>query len=216
VSSEWLIAALPLLVSAGVDLPSNHASGVEGQDLRCSLHARLRGGRVLDIGDSMTFEAVGQSALDGSRPTAIDNQQAAEHKSSLRANGGLGRLDAGPYRNEAVGTADFTGGATDTGANASGSMPLHKPKFDSVLAQFTVEFRIVARVSHRHTQSIRSAAGSTSMRDYVLPVPVVVRLPKPAAAQMLADAGTPARLTDPYKLFAPPAEGAGAGTGTSG
>ncbi|WP_206281554.1 hypothetical protein, partial [Streptomyces prasinopilosus] len=51
VSSEWLMAALPLLTSAGCDLPTGHLSGWEGQDLSTSLHARLRNGRVLGTGD---------------------------------------------------------------------------------------------------------------------------------------------------------------------
>ncbi|MFD0271671.1 hypothetical protein ACFVGY_34640 [Streptomyces sp. NPDC127106] len=39
-----------------------------GQDLRASLNARLRNGRVLGLGDKMTFETVGQSHLEAPRP----------------------------------------------------------------------------------------------------------------------------------------------------
>lgn len=84
VSTEWLISALPLLTAAGADLPVVHASGVRGQDLRTSLHARLRGGRVLGVGDKMTFETVAQSSLDAPRPTGTDHQRAVEHGTSVR------------------------------------------------------------------------------------------------------------------------------------
>jgi hypothetical protein len=213
VSTEWLIAALPLLTSAGADLPANHASGLEGQDLSCSLHARLRDGKVLDKGDKMTFEAVAQSTLDAARPTAVDNQQSAEHRGSARAAGGAGLLNADQIRmNELVGTANLSGGTTDTGAAASGSMPLHKPKSTSVLVQFSLEFRIVARVHNRHTQRLRSANASTGVRDYLLVTPVVIRMPEPAVRDMLAKAGGLAHITDPHRVFATdgePAAGAG-------
>jgi hypothetical protein len=87
--------------------------------------------------------------------------------------------------NNVVGTGNFTGRATSSADNGSGTVPLQKPRDKSALVQFTLEFRIVARVHHRHTQRVRSASGSTSVQDYVLPTPVVIRMPELAVRQML-------------------------------
>lgn len=194
VSTEWLISALPLLTAAGVDLPVVHASGARGQDLRTSLHARLRGGRVLGVGDKMTFETVAQSALDAPRPTGTDHQQAVEHNKSVRGLGGAGVLNADEFRmNQFLGNADQAGGATDTSAHASGSMPLHKPKFESTLVQFTLDVRVVARVSDRG----RSGAPSVAVRDFTVPTPVVLRIPAPVVRKMLQDPANRTRLHDP-------------------
>ncbi|MET8452602.1 hypothetical protein [Streptomyces sp. NPDC005209] len=192
VSTEWLIAALPLLTSAGVDLPPVHASGVEGQDLRASLHARLRAGRVLGLGDKMTFETVGQSHLEAPRPTQTDGQSSAEHGRSARGLFGAGVLNADEFRlNQLMGNAGGSGGTTDAAVNASGSMPLHKPKFESVLVQFTLDVRVVARVTNR----VRSGRTSTAVRELTLPTPVVIRMPAPVVRRMLATQGD--QLRDP-------------------
>ncbi|MFD1276650.1 hypothetical protein ACFQ51_47590 [Streptomyces kaempferi] len=194
VSTEWLISALPLLTAAGADLPVVHASGVRGQDLRTSLHARLRGGRVLGVGDKMTFETVAQSSLDAPRPTGTDHQRAAEHGTSVRGLGGAGVLNADEFRmNQFLGHADRAGGATDAAAHGSGSMPLHKPKSESTLVQFTLDVRVVARVSGRG----RSGAASVAVRDLTLPVPVVVRMPAPLVRRMLQDPSRHGTLQDP-------------------
>ncbi|MFJ1608769.1 hypothetical protein ACIOHS_36280 [Streptomyces sp. NPDC088253] len=194
VSTEWLISALPLLTAAGVDLPVVHASGAQGQDLRTSLHARLRAGRVLGVGDKMTFETVAQSALDAPRPTGTDHQQAVEHNKSVRGLGGAGVLNADEFRmNQLLGNADQTGGATDTSAHGSGSMPLHKPKFEATLVQFTLDVRVVARVRDRG----RSGAPSVAVRDFTVPAAVVVRIPVPVARRMLQDPSNHTKLHDP-------------------
>lgn len=193
VSTEWLIAALPLLTAAGVDLPPVHATGATGQDLHASLHARLRAGRVLDVGDKMTFETVAQSGLDAPRPTGGDGQQANEHGKSARGLFGAGTLNADEFRmNQFLGVMDGSGSATDTAANAAGSMPLHKPKFASVLVQFTLDVRVVAQLADRV-----SGRGSTAVQDVTLPEPVVVRMPAPAVRRLLADAANAGRLRDP-------------------
>lgn len=193
VSTEWLIAALPLLTAAGVDLPPVHATGASGQDLHTSLHARLRGGRVLGVGDKMTFETVAQSGLDAPRPTGGDGQQANEHGRSARGLFGAGVLNADEFRlNQFLGVAEGVGSATDTTANGAGSMPLHKPKFESVLVQFTLDVRVVAQVSDRV-----SGRGSTAVQEVTLPQPVVVRMPAPAVRRLLADRANAGRLADP-------------------
>lgn len=198
VSTEWLIAALPLLTTAGVGLPVVHASGARGQDLRTSLHARLRAGRVLGVGDKMTFETVAQSALDAPRPTGTDHQQAVEHNKSGRGLGGAGVLNADEFRmNQLLGNADQVGGATDTSAHGSGSMPLHKPKFEATLVQFTLDVRVVARVRDRG----RSGAPSVAVRDFTVPAPVVLRIPAPVARRMLQDPSNHAKLHDPDGLL---------------
>ncbi|MEU1179932.1 hypothetical protein ABZ464_20200 [Streptomyces sp. NPDC005820] len=194
VSTEWLIAALPLLTSAGVDLPPIHATGASGQDLRASLHARLRSGRVLGVGDKMTFETVAQSGLDAPRPTGTDGQQANEHGRSARGLFGAGTLNADEFRmNQLLGVVDGSGSATSTAANAAGSMPLHKPKSESVLVQFTLDVRVVAEVTDR----VRSGKRSTAVQDVTLPEPVVVRMPTPAVRRMLADPAAAELLRDP-------------------
>ncbi|MFD4502128.1 hypothetical protein [Streptomyces sp. NPDC058457] len=196
VSTEWLIAALPLLTSAGAELPPVHATGVEGQDLRASLHARLRDGRVLGVGDKMTFETVGQSHLDAPRPTQTDGLSSADHGRSARGLAGAGLLNADEFRlNQLMGNAGGAGGAADAAVNASGSMPLHKPKSASVLVQFTLDVRVVARVTNR----VRSGRTGTAVRELTLPRPVVIRMPEPVVRRMLA--AQPDRLRDPDDLL---------------
>ncbi|MGW0874497.1 hypothetical protein ACWD3Z_29040 [Streptomyces sp. NPDC002740] len=194
VSTEWLIAALPLLTAAGVDLPPVHATGASGQDLRASLHARLRAGRVLGVGDKMTFETVAQSGLDAPRPSGTDGQQADEHGRSARGLLGAGVLNADEFRlNQLLGTVDGSGSGTATAANAAGSLPLHKPKSESVLVQFTLDVRAVAEVSDR----VRSGRRGTAVQEVTLPEPVVVRMPAPAVRRLLADATNAGLLRDP-------------------
>lgn len=171
-----------------------HATGASGQDLRASLHARLRGGRVLGVGDKMTFETVAQSGLDAPRPAGTDGQQADEHGRSARGLLGAGVLNADEFRlNQLLGTVDGSGSATATAADAAGSIPLHKPKADSVLVQFTLDVRAVAEVSDR----VRSGRRGTAVQEVTLPEPVVVRMPAPAVRRMLADAANAGRLRDP-------------------
>ncbi|GAA0299519.1 hypothetical protein GCM10010302_42610 [Streptomyces polychromogenes] len=191
VSTEWLIAALPLLTSSGADLPPVHAPGVEGHDLRASLHARLRGGRVLGLGDKMTFETIGQSHPEAPRPTQTDGQSSADHSRSARPVFGAGVLNADDFRlNQLLANAGGSGGTTDATANASGSMPVHKPKMNSVLVQFTVDVRVVAQVTSRAAQ----AYPVTAVREMTLAQPVVIRMPEPVVRRMLATQAD--RLTD--------------------
>jgi hypothetical protein len=192
VSTEWLIAALPLLTSAGAELPPVHASGAGGQDLRASLHARLRDGRVLGVGDTMTFETVGQSHLQAPRPTQTDGLSSAGHGRQARALGGAGLLNADEFRlNQLMAAAGGAGGTTDAAANSAGSTPLHKPKTKAVLVQFTLDVRVVARVTDR----VRTGHVGTAVRETTLPTPVVLRMPEPAVRRLLATAG--ASLQDP-------------------
>ncbi|MEU2772568.1 hypothetical protein ABZ646_06465 [Streptomyces sp. NPDC007162] len=192
VSTEWLIAALPLLTSVGAELPPVHATGAAGQDLRTSLHARLRDGRVLGVGDKMTFETVGQSHLDAPRPTQTDGLSSADHGRSARGLAGAGLLNADEFRlNQLMGNAGGAGGAADLAANAAGSMPLHKPKSGSVLVQFTLDVRVVAKVTDR----VRSGRTGTAVRELTLPRPVVIRMPEPVVRRMLT--AQPDRLRDP-------------------
>ncbi|MGW7240731.1 hypothetical protein [Streptomyces sp. NPDC054804] len=198
VSTEWLIAALPLLTSAGAELPPVHATGAAGQDLRASLHARLRDGRVLGVGDKMTFETVGQSHLDAPRPTQTDGLSSADHGRSARGLVGAGLLNADEFRlNQLMGNAGGSGGAADSAVNASGSMPLHKPKSASVLVQFTLDVRVVARVSNR----VRPGRTGTAVRELTLPRPVVIRMPEPVVRRMLA--AQQDRLQDPDDHLGP-------------
>ncbi|WP_369776588.1 hypothetical protein [Streptomyces sp. R33] len=190
VSTEWMIAALPLLTSAGADLPPVHASGAEGQDLRASLHARLRNGRVLGLGDKMTFETVGQSHLEAPRPTQADGLSSADHGRAARPVFGAGVLNATEFRlNQLMGNTGGSGGATEATANSSGSMPLHKPKMKAVLVQFTLDVRVVAKVTGR----VRGRA-TTAVRETTLAQPVVIRMPEPVVRRMLAAQGD--RLQD--------------------
>ena len=186
VSTEWLTAALPLLTSAGVELPPVHATGVEGQDLRASLHARLRAGKVLGTGDSMTFETVAQSDLSAPRPSQTDGVQTSDRGRAARGLFGSGLLNADEFRlNQFLGNAAGSGGATDGMANASGSTPLHKPKLTSVLVQFTLDVRAVAQVTNR----MRSSRTATAVRDATLPYPVIVRMPEEVVVRLIAASG---------------------------
>ncbi|WP_280882557.1 hypothetical protein [Streptomyces pseudovenezuelae] len=196
VSTEWMIAALPLLTSAGAELPPVHASGAEGQDLRASLHARLRQGRVLGVGDKMTFETVGQSHLEAPRPTQTDGQSSTDKSRAARPMGGAGLLNADEFRlNQLMGNTGGSGGAADATANSAGSMPLHKPKMKSVLVQFTLDVRVVAQLTNR----VRTGRTETVERETTLARPVVIRMPEPMVRRMLLAEG--AGLQDPDNLL---------------
>ncbi|MFF3992059.1 hypothetical protein ACFYX8_01945 [Streptomyces cyaneofuscatus] len=193
VSTEWLIAALPLLTNAGAELPPVHASGAKGQDLQASVHARLRAGRVLGTGDKMTFETAAQSDLGAPRPTQTDGQSSAEQSRQARGLVGAGVLNADEFRlNQLMGNTGGSGSATGAATNAAGSMPLHKPKFASVLIQFTLDVRVVARVTDR----VRTSNTQVAERDLTLPTPVVIRMPLPVAGRLLA--AHPTEIADPH------------------
>ncbi|MEW2294310.1 hypothetical protein ABZ719_16640 [Streptomyces sp. NPDC006743] len=198
VSTEWLTSVLPLLTTSGADLPVAPAFDARGHDLHTSLHARLRDGRVLGTGEKMTFETVAQSTLDAPRPTGTDGQHGAEHTRTARAAGGAGLLNATDFRlNRLLAGAGHTGGGADAAAGGSGSMPLHKPKAQSALVQFTLDVRVVARVDG----GVRPGHGAVSVRDFTLPVPVVLRIPAPVAREMLRDPANRKRLRDPDGLL---------------
>lgn len=193
VSTEWLIAALPLLTNAGAELPPIHASGATGQDLRASVHARLRSGRVLGAGDKMTFETAAQSHLGAPRPTQTDGQSAAERSRQARGLLGAGVLNADEFRlNQLMANTGGSGSATGASAHGAGSMPLHKPKFASVLVQFTLDVRVVARVTNR----ARPSRTGSAERELTLPQPVVIRMPLPVAGRLLA--AHPEAITDQH------------------
>ncbi|MFJ1968058.1 hypothetical protein ACIO93_05255 [Streptomyces sp. NPDC087903] len=201
VSTEWLTAALPLLVSGGCDLPTNHHSGLEGQDLDCSLHARLRDGRVLGLGDTAIFETVAQSDPGEGRAGATDLHSGADHGRGVRGHFGAGPLLTDPGRmSEAVANGAQASDSSALAGNASGSVPLHKPKTESVLVQFTAEFRIVADIHNRLTQGVRPRGSNTATRDLVLGRPVVIRIPLPSVRRMLAG-GEAAHVSDPLRLL---------------
>ncbi len=190
VSTEWLISALPLLTHAGAELPPVHASGAQGQDLRASVHARLRAGKVLGTGAKMSFEAIAPSGPEGPRPTQDDGQYATDHTRAGRGLFGAGVLDATEFRlNQALVNADGSGGSGGPTASGSGSMPVHKPKQRSVLVQFTLDVRVVARVTDRGTHRT-----GTAVRDLTLPAPVVVRMPEPVVRRLLAETADDTRL----------------------
>lgn len=192
VSTEWLISALPLLTNAGAELPPVHASGASGQDLQASVHARLRAGRVLGAGDKMTFETVAQSHPGAPRPTQGEGQSAAERSRQARGLLGAGVLNADEFRlNQLMGNTGGAGSASGAAAHGAGSMPLHKPKFTSVLVQFTLDVRVVARVTDR----VRTSRTTVAERELTLPRPVVVRMPLPTATRLLA--AHPDAVTDP-------------------
>lgn len=198
VSTEWLTSVLPLLTTAGADLPVAPAFDVRGHDLHTSLHARLRDGRVLGTGDRMTFETVAQSALDALRPTGADGQHTAEHTTTARAAGGAGLLNGTDLRlNRLLAGAGHTGGGADGAAGGSGSMPLHKPKAESALVQFTLDVRVVAEVKGVD----RPGHPAVSVREFTHPVPVVVRIPAPVLREMLRDPANRKRLRDPDGLL---------------
>ncbi|MFD4502785.1 hypothetical protein [Streptomyces sp. NPDC058457] len=202
VSTEWLTAALPLLVSAGAQLPSVHVSGVEGQDIACSLHARLRDGEILGGGDKMTFETVAQSGPEG-RPAAADAQHASHHGRSAGFMGGEGPVRADySGMNNVPGTYGRDGGPTDAAGSASGTVPLQKPKAAALLVQFTLQVRAVARVRHRHTGALRDPARAVGVQDYTLTYPVVIRMPEPAVRRMAAAAQGGHAPADPHRVLA--------------
>ncbi|MFE1028377.1 hypothetical protein ACFW5I_28045 [Streptomyces sp. NPDC058818] len=199
VSTEWLISALPLLTNAGAELPPVHAGGLQGQDLRASVHARLRAGKVLGTGAKMSFEAIAPSGPEGPRPTQEDGQYSADRGRAGRGLFGAGLLNATEFRlNQALANADSAGGAADMTASGSGSMPVHKPKQRSVLVQFTVDVRVVARVVARGTHRT-----GTAVRELTLPAPVVVRMPEPVARRLLAETADDSRLRAAEGRLAP-------------
>ncbi|MFJ4623953.1 hypothetical protein [Streptomyces sp. NPDC088812] len=203
VSTEWLMAALPLLASAGCRLPVNHHSGLEGQDLDCSLHARLRDGRVLGRSDTAIFETVAQSGPEDGRAAATDLHTGTDHGRGTRGYAGAGPLLTDPGRmTDAVLTGAQASDLSTLAGHASGTVPLSKPKTESVLVQFTAEFRVVADIHNRLTQGIRPRGRNTATRDVVLSHPLVVRVPLPAARRMLTGT-TAAHVSDPLHVLTP-------------
>jgi hypothetical protein len=195
VSTEWLITWLPQIVSAGVPLPPQHLSGLEGSDASCALHGRLKDGVVLGESEDMTFEPVAQTLLtsdsiDGNDTTvdgsAVQAPRAAGNAYSTAAShsrSGVPPFGSGPARdgtdglNGAGTTTGMPGGDMASSGNTSGMVPLQKPKDRTVLVQFTLDVRAVARLRHRHTQWMR---GDETVGDLerTLSHPVVIRLHK--------------------------------------
>ncbi|NYS19060.1 hypothetical protein HFP43_14675 [Streptomyces sp. SJ1-7] len=87
--------------------------------------------------------------------------------------------------------AGGSGSGSGAAAQGAGSMPLHKPKFASVLVAFTLDVKVVARVTDR----VRTSRTQVSERDVTLPAPVVIRMPQPMATRLLTT--HPTALTDP-------------------
>lgn len=149
---------------------------------------------MLGAGDTMTFETKAQSTLDAPRPTGVDGQQSAEHNKSARGVFGAGVLNADQFRmNQALGNVGGSGGVSDAAANAAGSMPPHKPKHDSVLVRFTLDVRVMDRVTDRS----RPGRQSVGVRELTLPHPVVIRMPAPVVERILEGRGSGAKLQDP-------------------
>ncbi|MEU1189102.1 hypothetical protein [Streptomyces sp. NPDC005859] len=132
--------------------------------------------------------------------------------------GGAATISAQPFQssrdsraqrnrmNQFLGAVDGSGSSTATAADAAGSIPLHKPKSESVLVQFTLDVRVVAEVSDR----VRPGRRSTAVQEVTLPEPVVVRMPAPAVRRMLADGANAELLRDPGRHLTPavpPGEG---------
>lgn len=139
----------------------------------------------------MTFETVAQSDLTAPRPTQTDAQSAAEKSRQARGLLGAGVLNADEFRlNQLMANGGGSGSATGASTSGAGSMPLHKPKFASVLVQFTLDVRVVARVTDR----VRSSRTAVAERELTLPQPVVVRIPLPVARRLLA--AHPEAVTD--------------------
>lgn len=141
----------------------------------------------------MTFETAAQSHLGAPRPTQTEGQSAAEQSRQARGLLGAGVLNADEFRlNQLMGNTGGSGSATGAATNAAGSMPLHKPKFSSVLVQFTLDVRVVARVTDR----VRTSRTQVAERDLTLPTPVVIRMPLPVAGRLLA--AHPTEIADPH------------------
>ncbi|XXZ50702.1 hypothetical protein AAGT00_21630 [Streptomyces cavourensis] len=140
----------------------------------------------------MTFETVAQSDLTAPRPTQTDAQSAAEKSRQARGLLGAGVLNADEFRlNQLMANGGGSASATGASASGAGSMPLHKPKFASMLVQFTLDVRVVARVTDR----VRSSRASVAERELTLPQPVVVWMPQPVARRLLA--AYPEAVADP-------------------
>ena len=158
----------------------------------------------------LSFEALVRSSPDELRPAGTEHRHAAHHGRSARFSGGEGpvKADYSGMNNVPVAhTRD--GGPTGTAALAAGTGPLHKPKEESALVQFTVQFRAVARVRHRHSQRVRDAARVVGVVDCVLTAPVVVRMPVSAVRRMVAAPGGGGHVTDAHGRLDPdpPPEG---------
>ncbi|WP_320779802.1 hypothetical protein [Streptomyces sp. CRN 30] len=203
VSTEWLISWLPQIVSAGVPLPPQHLSGPEGSDAACELHGKLRDGVILGDSEDMTFEPVAQTLLasdsingsdtvDGSAVQAPRAAGNVYSTSASHSRSGVPPFGSGPVRdgtdglNGAGTTTGMPGGDMASSGNSSGMVPLQKPKDATVLVQFSLDVRAVARLRHRHTQWMRGAETVGDL-EKTLSHPVVVRLHKKDVAAMLKD-----------------------------
>ncbi len=167
VSTEWMIAALPCSPRRAPTCPGARlrrgGPGPAGVPARpAARRPGPRRGRQDGLRDDRP-EPPG-----GTRPTQRDGQSAADHGRSARGLVGAGLLNADQFRlNQLMANAGGSGGTTDATADASGSMPVHKPKSRSVLVQFTLDVRAVARVTGR----IRSGTTATATRETTLARP---------------------------------------------
>ncbi|WP_410535479.1 hypothetical protein [Streptomyces sp. KL2] len=88
----------------------------------------------------MAFERVAQSDLGAPRPTQTDGQSSVEHGRQARGLLGVGVLNADDFRlNQLMGNAGGSASGSGAAAHGAGSMPLHNPKFGSVLVQLGLE-----------------------------------------------------------------------------
>ncbi|MFJ9590848.1 hypothetical protein [Streptomyces acidicola] len=194
ISTEWLTGAVPPLVARGLPLPEAHVPAIlRNQDLDVMLYARLGDGEVLGpVGDT-AYEVVdggeaGRPALEAAKTDTRGDQAGAWQ-------GGVGWVRYG-LNDVYDARADFalTGeSSAHTAQGNYGTTNWFAPSGPSVLVQFkNVDLRMVATLKQRLGHMI-DVGESRGTRDLALEHPVVIRMLRKSAAQLLAGGG----LTDP-------------------
>ncbi|MEU2779141.1 hypothetical protein ABZ646_41430, partial [Streptomyces sp. NPDC007162] len=190
-STEWLEAALPVLATSGLPLPSAFVKRFFGtEDLDVFLHARLTEGEVIGAGEKAEMEAVAGAGpgsmrlLDsGQGGTLTDSRGVAGQGGPLPVWMDWERHHVHDYQPTMARTAGHS--SDETARRSSGKVVPLVFSGPSALVQFTVDLRLVARLraTAGHALAIKDAEAEL---DVPIPHPVPVRMSRDSAEAMLA------------------------------
>ncbi|MEW1725104.1 hypothetical protein [Streptomyces sp. NPDC093109] len=194
VSTEWLTGAVPPLVARGLPLPEAHVpAALRNQDLDVTLYARLGDGEVLGPVGDIKFDVV--DGGEAGRPAREAANTGTRGDQAGAWQGGVGWVRYG-LNDVYDGRADFAlpGDKYEyTTQEGYGTTNWFIRSGPGVLVQFkNVDLRMVATLKQRlgHVIDVGESRGT---RDLALEHPVVIRMLRRSAAQMMAGGA----VTDP-------------------
>ncbi|RRR84240.1 hypothetical protein [Streptomyces sp. RP5T] len=188
VSTEWLTAAVPVLAARGLTLPEAHVPALlRSQDLDVALYARLTDGEVLGPVGETDFQVV--DGGEAGRPALGDAHADARENQAGSWQGGAGWLryalnDVYDGRGDVALPGEKSALASQ---GAYGNVNMFMPSGPAVLVQFrTADLRMVATLKRRLGRMV-GIGDIRGTHDVALEYPVVIRMFRRSAAQMLAD-----------------------------